>query len=579
MKPARPLTKIQNQFTAIFLLLLMISSCSGQKMKKADIIFKSGTIYTVDENNTIVEAVAILDGKIIFVGNNEEILKFKGVNTKIIDLKNKVMIPGIIDAHGHFMGMGYTKMILDLTKSESFEDIISIVDDAVKKAKPGEWIVGRGWHQDKWKGSKVGFKSGFPTHKKLSEVSPENPIFLEHASGHCVIVNAKSLELAGISKISIPELIKNLEGGEIMTDNEGKPTGILNENAIDFVQQIMPSNDDKNQMKKIFDLAIQECHKNGITGFHDAGIGQEEIDLYMEYKNEGKLKVRIHAMLKNDSALLKNWFAKGPIIDSIDHLLNIRTVKLLKDGALGNRGAWLLEDYSDQSGWKGLETVSNEHVKNISEKCLSHGFQLCIHAIGDRANKEVLDIYEDSFNKFTNKTNHRFRIEHAQHLRLDDIPRFAKLNVIASMQPIHMSSDRPWAIDRLGKKRIIEGAYVWQKLLQSGAIIISGTDVPVEPVNPLACFYAAVSRKTLKGTPEGGYEPDQKMTREQALNSYTLAAAYGCFEENIKGSIEVGKLADFAILDKDIMTIPENEILNTKVLMTVFDGKIVYEQK
>jgi hypothetical protein len=247
------------------------------------------------------------------------------------------------------------------------------------------------------------------------------------------------------------------------------------------------------------------------------------------------------------------------------------------DGALGNRGAWLLEDYSDKPGWRGLEVTTQEHVKKVAEKCLNHGFQLCIHAIGDRANKEVLDIYENAFNKYPDKTNNRFRIEHAQHLSLDDIPRFAKLKVIASMQSIHMASDRPWAIYRLGERRIKEGAYIWQKLLQSGAVIVNGTDVPVEPVNPLACFYAAVSRKTLKGIPEGGYEPDQKMTREQALYSYTLAAAYGSFEENVKGSIEVNKLADFVILDKDIMTIPEDEILKTKVLMTVFDGKIVYE--
>ncbi len=405
-------------------------------------------------------------------------------------------------------------------------------------------------------------------------------MFLSHASGHSALVNAKALESAGISKASLQKLIEDLQGGEIMIDENGDPSGILNENAELLVTKVMPDTKDMKRMRKVMNLAIEECQKNGITSFHDAGIGQDVIDLYTAYKEEGKQGVRIHAMLIDDSTLLENWFAKGPMIDSIDHLFTVRSVKLLADGALGNRGAWLLEDYSDKPAWKGIQTVSSEHIEEIAGKCLLHGFQLCIHAIGDHANREVLDNYESAFKKYPEKAkDHRFRIEHAQHLDLSEIPRFAKLKVIAAMQSIHMSSDRPWAIDRLGEKRITDGAYVWQKLIKSGAIVMNGTDVPVEPVNPIACFYAAVSRKTLKGTPEGGYEPDQKMTREQALRSYTLSGAYGSFEEDIKGSIEIGKLADFAILDNDIMTIPEDEILKTKVVMTVLGGKIVYQIK
>jgi len=574
-------TKHQNSILTsfLFIFLLIISSCSTEKVKEADMIFKGGTIYTVDDKNPNAEAVAILNGKIFFVGSTEEAMKFKGNKTKVIDLKNKVMLPGLIDSHGHFMGMGYSKTILDLAKAESFEELLLIVDKAVKKAKPGDWIIGRGWHQDKWVGSKDGFISGFPTHEKLSKISPENPVVLRHASGHGAYVNAKAMELAEISSTTLPHLSKNLEGGEIVADKEGNPTGILNENAYDLVHTLMPSREDDDQMIKIIDMAIAECHKNGITGFHDAGIGKKVIDLFTKYKAEGKLKVRIHAMVKNDSTLLDDWFAKGPVIDTLDHILNIRSVKLLIDGALGSRGAWLHEEYADKHGWHGLEVTPREYVKVISEKCIKNDFQLCIHAIGDRGNSEVLNIFENTFSAFPENKNHRYRVEHAQHLLESDIPRFAKLNVIASMQAIHMSSDRPWAIDRLGEDRIKEGAYVWQKLLKSGAIIINGTDVPVEPIDPLACFYAAVSRKTLKGLPEGGYEPDQKMTREQALKSYTLAGAYGSFEEDIKGSIEIGKLADFVILDKDIMTIPENEILKTKVLMTIFGGEIVYEAK
>lgn len=561
---------------SLIIILFLISSCNTQKKEIADIIFKGGTIYTASYENPVIDAVAVVGDKIIFIGEETEALKFKGDDTEIIDLENKTMIPGFIDAHGHFMAMGNSKLILDLRPAETYEDVLRIVEEAVMNSNPGEWIEGRGWHQDKWSGEKEGFVSGFPTHKKLSEISPDNPVFLSHASGHSAFVNSNAMNLAGISKKTLPDLIKALEGGEIMTDKDGNPTGILNENAEGLVLKLMPDKRDHERMRKVMDLAIQECHKNGITGFHDAGIDQNVIDLYTEYKDEGKLNVRIHAMLQNDPELLEKWFTKGPMIDTVDYLLNIRSVKLLADGALGNRGAWLIEEYSDKPGWTGLETTPMTYVHDIAEKCLDNGFQLCVHAIGDRANREVLDNYERAINKY-NATDHRFRIEHAQHLNPDDIPRFAQLKVIAAMQAIHMSSDRPWAGDRLGIKRIKEGAYVWQKLLTSGAVIINGTDVPVEPVNPLACFYAAVSRKTLKGTPEGAYEPDQKMTREQALRSYTYDAAYGSFEEKIKGSIEVGKLADFAILDKDIMIIPEDEILKTKVVLTIFGGEVIYQ--
>ncbi len=572
------MSKSINQiFSVLFIALILLASCKSEDIEYADIVFKGGTIYTVNEDSPIAEAVAVIQDKIVFVGSNAAVLKYQGEDTKVINLENKVLIPGFIDSHGHFMGMGYSKLILDLTQTESYTDVINMVEDAVKKAKPGEWIEGRGWHQDKWTDDKSGFSAGFPVNKPLNAVSADNPVILTHASGHSVLVNVKALESAGISKKSLPNLVQNLKGGEIMMDETGNLTGILNENAIDFVSAVMPDNTNEARTKKIIDSAIEECQKNGITSFHDAGVGQQTIDLYMKYKQEGKLGVRINAMLTNDSVLLENWFAKGPMTDSIDYILTIRSVKLLADGALGNRGALLTEDYSDQPGWKGLETTTTDYILKIADQCLDHGFQLCIHAIGDQANRNVLNAYETAFTHFPEKSlNHRFRIEHAQHLHSDDIPRFAKLKVIAAMQAIHMSSDRPWAIDRLGKERITEGAYVWQKLIQSGAIVMNGTDVPVEPVNPIACFYSAVSRKTLKGNPEGGYEADQKMTKKQALRSYTLNGAYGSFEEDIKGSVEVGKLADFAILDKDIMRIPEDEILSAKVVMTVLGGKIVY---
>jgi predicted amidohydrolase YtcJ len=332
--------------------------------------------------------------------------------------------------------------------------------------------------------------------------------------------------------------------------------------------------------RRAMELAIQACLRNGLTSFHDAGATRENIDLFHEFKKDNKLGVRLYVMITGrDQKLVAEWLNKGPEIDSAG-LLTIRSIKLNCDGALGSRGAWLLESYSDQPDFFGMATLPMDTVMLVSRQALKHGFQVCSHAIGDRANREILNRYEIAFQENPAQAkDHRFRIEHAQHLDPTDIPRFAKLKVLPAMQAIHMSSDRPWAIDRLGEKRIKEGAYRWQALLTSGAKIINGTDAPVEPVNPIPSFYASVTRKTLAGQPEGGYEPDQKMTREQALKSYTLDAAYGAFEEKIKGSIEPGKLADFTIFSRDLMTIPENEILETEVVITILGGKIVYQKK
>ncbi|WP_297691258.1 amidohydrolase [uncultured Eudoraea sp.] len=371
----------------------------------------------------------------------------------------------------------------------------------------------------------------------------------------------------------------DVKSGEVMRDDFGRPTGIFNERAQGLITKHIPENTPEKDVKA-FELAVAACHRNGITGFHDAGIGRKNIALYEEMKAADKMKIRIYAMLTGfDKTLLNEWYEKGPMVDP-EHLVTIRSVKLNCDGALGSRGAWLLESYSDRPGHFGHETLPMDFVEETALNGLQHGFQVCSHAIGDRANKEILDRYEIAFDELADMaSDHRFRIEHAQHLHPDDIPRFAGLGVIPAMQAVHLSSDRPWAIDRLGEQRIKEGAYMWQALLQSGIPIVNGTDVPVEPLNPIASLYASISRKTLKGTPEGGYEPEQKMTREQALRSYTLDAAYGAFEEDIKGSITVGKLADFTIYSQDLMTVAEEEFLNTEIAMTIFDGKVVYTKE
>jgi predicted amidohydrolase YtcJ len=574
---------MKSRFSLLFTIaiaILFFSSCSDSNKEFATMIIHGGTIYTVDSTQTTVEAVATKNNMILFAGSLVEAETYKNEQTQLIDLKGKTMTPGLIEGHGHFMGLGYNELRLDLMNTRSYQDIIDAVAERVKTAKPGEWIIGRGWHQSKWDSMPSDLVKGFQTHHRLSDVSPENPVYLSHASGHAGFANAKAMEIAGLHVLK-QEGVKTfeIEGGEVIIDDFFRPTGVFNERAQSLIRKHIPKNTPETDTQA-FNLAIEACYKNGITSFHDAGIGRETISLYDQMKSKDSMGIRIYAMLTGwDEELLNEWYLKGPNVDP-DHRFTIRSVKLNCDGALGSRGAWLLEEYSDRPDHFGHETLPMDFVKKTATNGLKNGFQVCAHAIGDRANREILDRYEAALKEDSMVgSDHRFRIEHAQHLHPDDIPRFAELNVIPAMQAVHMSSDRPWAIDRLGEKRIKEGAYMWQALLQSGVPIVNGTDVPVEPINPIASFYASVSRKTLKGTPEGGYEPDQKMTRAQALKSYTLDAAFGAFEEDIKGSISAGKLADFTIYNQDLMTVAEDDILNTSIAMTIFDGKIVYEVK
>ncbi|HKZ37288.1 MAG TPA: amidohydrolase [Chryseolinea sp.] len=562
-----------------FPLLLLFIAFSCNTKKPADLVILGGKIYTVDSNNSVAEAVAVTGNKITFVGTLIEAQKYVNKNTQVIDLKGKIVTPGFIEGHGHIMGLGYNELNLDLANVKNFDEMIEQVKAAVSKASPGAWIVGRGWHQDKWDIKPDKMVKGFPLHHKLSEVSPNNPVFLKHASGHAGFANAKAMEIAGVNPLSVEKYKSEQgEGGEIIRDALGNPTGLFNERAMDLIDQYIPANTSKTDHLAL-DLATKACLRNGITSFHDAGASREHIDLFHQAKKEGTLGVRLYVMVTgSDRGLVYEWLRKGPEIDSLGWL-TIRSIKLNCDGALGSRGAWLLEPYTDRPNFSGMATLSMDTVLKTSREALKAGFQVGSHAIGDRANREVLNQYEIAFREQPEKsTNHRFRIEHAQHIHPDDIPRFGTLGVLPAMQAIHMSSDRPWAIERLGEQRIKQGAYRWQSLLKSGAKIVNGTDAPVEPVNPIPSFYASVTRKTLKGEPAGGYEPEEKMTREQALRSYTLDAAYGAFEERLKGSIESGKLADFTIFTKDIMSVPENEILQSEVAMTIVDGKVGYQK-
>ncbi|ERM82284.1 amidohydrolase [Rhodonellum psychrophilum GCM71 = DSM 17998] len=557
------------------LAMLILFSC-GKNKETADQVFLNGIVYTVEEEQPTAEAVAIKDGIIIAVGTTAEIQAFVGKNTETIDLQGMTMTPGLIESHAHLMGIGYNKLDIDLMYVKTYDELVAKVAEAASKAEPGEWITGRGWHQDKWIEMPAQSVNGFQTHDQLSAVTPENPVYLAHASGHASFVNKKAMEMAGITSLGSEKPKQEVEGGEVIRDEIGNPTGVLVERASGLVSKLIPK-DTPERAEKALVLALQELAEKGITSFHDAGGNQDLIDLLEKFQPEGRLTSRMYVMLSSRiPELVEAWYKKGPKIDP-EHMVTVRSIKLNMDGALGPWGAWLLEDYADKPGQRGHETMPIDLVSQISEKGLELGFQVNSHAIGDRTNREVLDRYEAAFAKFPEAKDHRFRVEHAQHLHPDDISRFGELGVIAAIQAIHMSSDRPWAIGRLGAKRIKDGAYVWQKLLGSGAVISNGTDAPVEPLDAIPSFYASVARKTLKMTPEGGYEPDQKLTRDQALKSYTLSGAYAEFEEDFKGSIKVGKAADFTVFNQNLMEVPENEILNTKVMMTVVGGKIVYK--
>ncbi|MEX2231795.1 MAG: amidohydrolase [Cyclobacteriaceae bacterium] len=562
----------------ILLLFFVVVACKTSP-ETADLVILGGKIYTMDDQQALVQAVAVKDSRIIFAGSEEEGRKYIYHETKIIDLQGKLMTPGFIEGHGHIMGIGYNELELDLMSVKNYEELVALVKEAVAKAQPGQWILGRGWHQDKWDHLPADMVKGFQTHHLLSAVSPENPVFLRHASGHAALANAKAMEMGGVNQLTIEKMEAGgeSEGGEIIRDRLGNPTGIFNERAMGSIAQYIPANTAASDAQAL-ELGLQSCLQNGITSFHDAGASANSIALFKEFKKTGRLKVRLYVMLAGPR-LAREWFTRGPEIDP-EHFLTIRSIKLSCDGALGSRGAWLLEPYSDRTETYGMATMSMDTVLKVARDALKHGFQVCSHAIGDRANQEILDRYEIVFNENPEKSqDHRFRIEHVQHLHPDDIPRFATLGVIPAMQAIHMSSDRPWAIDRLGEKRIREGAYMWQSLLKSGAKIVNGTDAPVEPLNPIPSFYAAISRKTLRGVPEGGFEPEEKMTREQALRSYTLDAAFGAFQEHILGSIERGKYADFTVFSRDIMSIEEAGVLRAEIAMTIVGGQVLYENK
>ncbi len=542
------------------------------QVEPADLVIRGGRIVTLDARAPEAQALAARDGRIVALGSVTDIDRYVGASTEIIELNGQFAMPGFIEGHGHFTGIGNAKLGLELMNTGSWDEIVQMVAEAAAKARPGQWIVGRGWHQEKWSSTPQPNVEGFPLKASLDRVSPNNPVILTHASGHASFANSKALDLSGVTRET-----PNPNGGEILRDANGEPTGLMRETASGLIRRGAGEPDPtpeeiEARERQVLHLADQEAISKGITSFQDAGSSFGTVNRIKEEIDAGRMNVRLWVMIRGGNA---DSLARGRVIGYGDDMLTVRAIKITADGALGSRGAWLLQPYSDKPDSTGLATTPIERVAAQAQVALDAGYQVCVHAIGDRANREVLNVYEDLFRKNNrNGRDLRWRIEHAQHLHRDDIERFGRLNVIASMQGVHATSDAPWVEPRLGAERAEEGAYVWQKLMQSGAVVTNGTDAPVEDVDPLASYYATVTRRTNTGTVFYG---DQAMSRIEALRSYTINNAYAAFEEDVKGTLTVGKLADVTVLTKDITTIPAEEIKQTKVAYTIVGGKVVYK--
>ena len=551
----------------VLALVIGLSACGGTP-EPADLVITGGRIVTMDPDLPEVEALASRGQEIVAVGTAEEIGRFVGEGTEVVELNGALAVPGLIEGHGHFTSLGRSRMILDLTKVASFDEIVSMVASAVAGAEPGAWILGRGWHQEKWASTPEPNVSGLPYHDDLSAVSPDNPVVLTHASGHAALVNAMALSIAGIG-----DGTPDPPGGEIVRDTAGRAVGVLRETAEELVTSHMQDEQDEATVRRMIELATRECLAHGVTSFQDAGSSFALIDLLERMADAGELDIRLWVMLSEDNESLAQNLPGFDVHRAGGAFLTVGGVKRWVDGALGSHGAWLLEPYTDLPSSSGLNIVTEAELAESARIALEHGLQLCSHAIGDRANRVTIDVYEEAYGSVPEPRDLRWRVEHAQHLHPDDISRFAEIGIIAAMQPTHCTSDGPWVPVRLGEERSRTGAYVWRNLLASGAVIVGGTDVPVEPVDTMPSFHAAVTRQMADGT---AFYPEQVMTAMEMLRASTIDAAYAAFEDDIKGSLEVGKLADVTVLSKDILEEPPEEILSTRVLYTVVGGAVRY---
>jgi len=550
----------------VILVLVAIFRVIGDS-DAADLVLTNGNIVTVDDGNPTAQAIAIREGKILAIGSAVAIDEFVGRQTEIIDLEGQTAIPGFIEGHAHFNGVGQAQLQLNLMSVANWDEVVAMVEEAANSAEPGELILGRGWHQEKWDRAPTPNVEGIPLHITLSAASPDNPVLLTHVSGHAVYANAKAMELSGIDNTT-----PNPSGGEIIRDGMGNPIGYFRETAS---RLLAPAREGATPTdpRRVVELAQEEALSKGITSFQDAGSSFEQIDVFKEMAEDGSLDIRLWVMVRESVAELTENLAEYRMIGVGEDRLTVRAIKMAIDGALGSHGAWLLEPYADLPESAGLNTSDLEDAAATAELAIEHGYQFAMHAIGDRGNRETLDMFQWAFDNNPDEEDLRWRIEHAQNLHPDDIPRFENMQVIAAMQGVHATSDGPWIADRLGQERIERGAYVWRDLIDAGVIIGNGTDAPVEDVDPIASYYSSVSRMMSNGEV---LTPRQKMTRMEALRSYTINNAYAGFEEDIKGSLEVGKLADITVLDRDILTIPEEDIPNTAISYTIVGGEVMY---
>lgn len=562
----------------LFVLILFLPSCFPMPEKGPDTIYYNGNIYTVDPLQPYAHAMAIQDGKVLAIGGNEDINTLAGKHTRLINLNGQFVMPGFIDGHAHLLGIGKANQQVRLLDTKSWEDVLDSVEQFVQKKESGEWIIGRGWHQEKWITAPADLVAGYPTKTTLSKITPDQPVILRHASGHALIANDHAFRLAGITA-QTPDPF----GGRIIRDAKGQPTGILEENAMDLVLSVyhnaLEARSDAQKKKDIEEailLAQSECLGYGITSFHDAGSSRKVLDQLRELAQSSQLTMRIWAMAIASPADLPKTTMGLPWIDLGNGHLTVRAIKMYMDGALGSRGAWLLKPYDDQPDYSGQPVTPMDSMYWVGKLALEQNLQLCVHAIGDRANREFLTMCDSLFHDLGPDLDLRWRIEHAQHLDTADIPRFASLGVIPSMQAIHCISDAPFVVKRLGEERARLGAYVWRSLLDSGARLMNGTDAPVESVNPIPNLYASITRRRLDNNEP--FFSEQSLTRQEAILAYTLANAYGGFQEQQLGTLSPGKWADFIILDRDLLTCPEEEIPKTIVRKTVVGGKVVFDR-
>lgn len=555
---------MKNKKIAILILVALITTIFPFQVfaveEIADSVYLNGNIYTVDEKYSRAEAIAIKGQYLLHVGSNDEVKKFIGPNTKVLDLKGKTVIPGIIEGHMHYPGEGQKLLQLDAFWKPK-DEILALVKAEADRLPDGEWIIGRGWNQEVWDIPE------FPTKEDLDAVAPNNPVALVRTCGHATWANSLALEIANITNDT-----PNPQGGEILRNSNGEATGVLTDTAATAVRSKIPPFNEERQKEALL-LAQEELFSYGITTSMDAGSSVTTIGYMKDLYEKGDLKIRVYMMV-NTGESAQEYYKKGPEVGLFDNRLTMNCIKFFSDGSLGARSAWMLEEYSDRAGHTGNGRYTDEEFYQLIKEARENGFQVATHAIGDAANKQLVDVYEKVLKEMPLE-DHRYRIEHFQVARIEDIQRIKDIGIIPAMQAVHATSDKNMAEDRVGSERI-KGAYAWRKVIDAGSIIVNGSDANVELVNPYHGLYAAVTRMGRDGMPVGGWYPEECMTREEALRSFTTWAAYGQFEENIKGSLETGKLADFVIIDRDYMACPARDIKDIMPLATIVGGEVVY---